>query len=403
MRLSEIIRSALKALIKNKRRTILTMLGIIIGIASVITIMALGKGFQKAVVQNLTQSQGNEVVVNILFQPKDRNLSFSSMNFYGASDVELVLAIPGVRSAKVGELDRGFTSISVRPGDTEDRKPQNLMLNLAGHKESLIAGRLLDASDEASAARVVMISKAAAQDLYGSNENAVGRSVLIKDQLFLVVGLYEGYPREMVSMNLERFDLYMPKATYNTYIAQQDTGNNLMLTLGRGANPSEVANEAIKQLELHGSMKDQGIYQVFDLALMMEGIGNILSMITYFISAIAGISLFIAGVGVMNMMYISVSERTKEIGIRRAMGATQSSIRNQFLAEGLAITLLGGFLGFLFGVLVASVASRFLPFSASVDLFSIVLTVVVSVTIGLVFSVMPANAAARKDLIDILR
>ena len=150
-------------------------------------------------------------------------------------------------------------------------------------------------------------------------------------------------------------------------------------------------------------MRSEGAYQVFDMALMMDGIGNILTMVTYFISAIAGISLLIAGVGVMNMMYISVSERTKEIGIRRALGATKSSVRNQFLLEGLAITMIGGLTGLLLGVVVSSVASNFLPFPAVVDLFSVLLTVIISSAIGLFFSVMPANSAAQKDLIDILR
>lgn len=105
----------------------------------------------------------------------------------------------------------------------------------------------------------------------------------------------------------------------------------------------------------------------------------------------------------MNMMYISVSERTKEIGIRRALGATKSSVRNQFLLEGLTITLIGGAMGLLVGILISRIASQFLPFTAVVDTFSVLITVIISSSIGLFFSVMPANSAAQKDLIDILR
>lgn len=141
----------------------------------------------------------------------------------------------------------------------------------------------------------------------------------------------------------------------------------------------------------------------YDSSEMMEQIGSTLNMITLFISAVASISLFIAGVGVMNMMYISVSERTKEIGIRRSLGATRRSIQWQFLLEGIAITTLGGLVGYLAGIGIAFAVSRFLPFSAIVDLETALVSVSVSIIIGLVFSVFPARSAARKNVVEILR
>lgn len=403
MKLTEIFRSSLKALVKNKRRTVLTMLGIIIGIASVITIMALGKGFQNSVIQNLTQTESNDVVINILFQPNDLNLRDSSLAFYDTSDLELAQTTPGVEKAAVGELDRGFTTIeAVTQTDTKNKRI-SLRLNTQKPAEKIIAGRTLDEADNESASRTVIISKATGEELFGSMSSVIGRSVEIGSVLHRVVGVYEGQPRGMGNFSTNRFDIYMPQKTYEQYYAPKNTGNNLMLTIAPGQVPKDVADAVLKKLELHGSMKEEGTYMVFDLALMMEGIGNILTMITYFISAIAGISLLIAGVGVMNMMYISVSERTKEIGIRRALGATKHSVRNQFLLEGLAITLIGGFMGLLLGIAVSEFASQFIPFKAVVDLSSVLLTVIISGSIGLFFSVMPANAAARKDLIDIIR
>jgi putative ABC transport system permease protein len=142
---------------------------------------------------------------------------------------------------------------------------------------------------------------------------------------------------------------------------------------------------------------------VLDTEKIKVEFGSLLRNITYFIGAVAGISLFIAGVGVMNMMYISVSERTKEIGIRRAMGATKRSIRAQFLLEGVMLTLSGGIVGYLLGMGLAYGIGSLLEVPISVDLFTIMLAVGVSSGIGLAFSVMPAAAAAKKDLIDILR
>ncbi|WFF74312.1 ABC transporter permease [Proteiniclasticum sp. QWL-01] len=404
MRFIEILQSSVKALVKNKRRTILTMLGIIIGIASVITIIALGKGFQNSVVQNLTQSESSDVVINILFQPRTRDLSNSSRSFYDMADLEMARAIEGVEKAEIGELERGFTSINATTNKNELKdKSIALMLNTDAPKETILTGRTLNQADVDATSRVVLISKATGQDLFGDVESYLGRSVEIQGILHRIVGVYEGQPRTAVNLNANRFDIYMPKTTYEQYYAPKNSGNNLMLTIREGYVPKDVADQVMEALEVRGSMKSEGTYMVFDMALMMEGIGNILTMITYFISAIAGISLLIAGVGVMNMMYISVSERTKEIGIRRALGATKSSVRNQFLLEGLTITLIGGAMGLLVGILISRIASQFLPFTAVVDTFSVLLTVIISSSIGLFFSVMPANSAAQKDLIDILR
>lgn len=404
MRFLEILRSSVKALVKNKRRTVLTMIGIVIGIASVITIIALGKGFQNAVIQNLTQTESDEVVINILYQPKTRGMFSSTRSYYDAADLELAKAVPGVNKAEIGELDRGFMTVqAMSQKDVFTQKRVELLLSNEPPEETIIQGRDLTVTDGEAAAKVVILSRLAADEIFGEVDSFLGRSVEINQVLYRVVGIFEGPPRGMMNFSANQYDIYMPRSTFETFYAQRDAGNNLMLTISEGFIPKDVADEVLAELEQKGSMRSEGTYQVFDLALMMQGIGNILSMVTYFISAIAGISLLIAGVGVMNMMYISVSERTKEIGIRRALGATKSSVRNQFLLEGLTITMIGGITGLLLGILVSTTVSRFLPFAAVIDVFSILLTVIISSAIGLFFSVMPANSAAQKDLINILR
>ncbi|WP_234984610.1 ABC transporter permease [Pilibacter termitis] len=164
-----------------------------------------------------------------------------------------------------------------------------------------------------------------------------------------------------------------------------------------------MTNQALKLLRNKGNNRLSGTYETFDMSALTDGIGNVLSMLTYFISAIAGISLLIAGVGVMNMMYISVAERTKEIGIRRALGAKRRDIRLQFLLEGVFLTVIGGIIGYIFGFLVALTISVFLPFQVAPDFFTLSLALGVSGFIGILFSVIPANKAANKDLIEILR
>jgi putative ABC transport system permease protein len=150
-------------------------------------------------------------------------------------------------------------------------------------------------------------------------------------------------------------------------------------------------------------MASQGTYSTMDMSSLLDGVSKILSTLTLFISGIAGISLFIAGVGVMNMMYTSVSERTQEIGVRRAVGAKRGDIRKQFMAEGLLLTISSGIIGYIIGFLIALIISQFLPFKVSPTLSTVAVAVGTTVILGLVFSIAPANSAARKDLVEILR
>lgn len=191
--------------------------------------------------------------------------------------------------------------------------------------------------------------------------------------------------------------------TISRYYQGNKNTASVTAVLDKGTKPDEVAKKILDKLKKQGSLRNQGTYQSFDSSFLTKGIGKVLSTITYFISAVAGISLFIAGVGVMNMMYISVSERTKEIGIRRALGATQRSIMIQFLLEGVMLIFTGGIIGYLLGIVMAYSIGAIMKIGIQIDFFTISIAVGVSTLIGLVFSVMPAREAAKKDLIDILR
>ena len=200
-------------------------------------------------------------------------------------------------------------------------------------------------------------------------------------------------------------NITLPKRVHQRYVQNERSGDVLTLILTKGTKASKLSKKAIRILETQGSMRNQGDYQSSDPTTQADVFGKILNAITYFVSAVAGISLFIAGIGVMNMMYISVAERTMEIGIRRAMGARQQDIRMQFLLESATLTILGGLIGYGLGVLLALGISALpvMPFHASFSLGGFLLAFGVSTAVGLIFGVMPANAASRKDLIDIIR
>lgn len=394
-------RSSLKAILKNRKRSILTMIGIIIGIASVIAIISLGRGFEKETIKNLTADNGENISVNVSFIPEDSNMYGSNLEMISKRDMQQIAEIEGVKSVDYPKNDTNFVYKEMMIRGKKENKQIEFVKN--SQKEPIL-GRNLTASDNESLNKVAVIDQETAKQLFDQSKNALGRGVEIDGQIFNVVGVYKGI--KLASMfSMPESNILVPQKTYRQYFgndADKDT-SNVVVMIEQGYTPNEVTTKVVKKLQDSGTMKDVGDYQVFDMALLTDGIGSILRTLTYFISAIAGISLFIAGVGVMNMMYISVSERTQEIGIRRAMGATAKAIKTQFLLEGVTLTLIGGLIGYILGIIFASIIAKFLDFSVSFDLFTILLAVGVSTGIGLIFSVMPASAAAKKDLIDILR
>ncbi len=393
------MRSAWKAIKNNRKRSVLTMIGIIIGISSVITILAIGRGFEKDTVKNLTKSDSKNVEIQLNFTTSDTSLYDTNTKFFQDVDLSTVRNVEGIKKADYSKIDEEqiYKDLSIR-GNKKNK--QIKLIDSEGKKVSI--GRNLTGQDSELLNKVATIDSVTAKELFNTPERALGKGIEIEQELFRVVGVFPGEEPDNL-FSLSNTNIEIPKDTYHYYFKSEKNTSSLTLTLEEGVKPDKVTSKVIKQLKDKGSLRHLGEYEVLDTAMLTKGIGQILSTITYFITAVAGISLFIAGVGVMNMMYISVSERTKEIGIRRALGATRKSIMLQFLLEGLILTISGGIIGYLLGMVFAYGIGSLIKVHVSVDLFTIILAVGVSSVIGLVFSVMPASEAAKKDLIDILR
>ena len=245
-----------------------------------------------------------------------------------------------------------------------------------------------------------MITEDTAKDINQDIKKVLGSGLDLKGKLYQIIGIYEGGKSEVFDMTP---DIKVPKGTYQYYENAQDNPSQIKITVADNFKPSNISQKVIKKLENIGSSRNFGQYTTFDMTVLTDGIGKVLKILTYFVSSIAGISLFIAGVGVMNMMYTSVSERTKEIGVRRSVGARRVDIRTQFLAEGLMLTVSGGLIGYILGYLVALAISLVLPFKVFPDFLTIILTITITVVIGLLFSITHDNMADRKDLVEILR
>lgn len=401
-------RSAFKAINNNRKRSILTMIGIIIGVSAVIAILAIGRSYERQTIESLTKSDNGKIQAQILFNPNDNSFYETNRPAFQSSDLELVRQVSGVESAEFEKQESNSISFSA----LVQNKNQSIEAKLVQQtKSDILVGRNLSKADNLNRSRVAVVNEDLAKDLYGTPENALNRGVLISGQNYAIVGVYSGTEMsdeeaQMASMfgEMSSYQVQIPKKAYEYYLIKGDDASySILVTMKKGTRPDEVTNKVLDKLKKSGSMRQQGSYRSFDTAILSKGIGKVLSTITYFITAVAGISLFIAGVGVMNMMYISVSERTKEIGIRRALGATQRSIMIQFLIEGALLTFTGGVIGYFIGMILAYGIGSLMKIHVTVDLFTIVVAVGVSTLIGLIFSVMPAREAAKKDLIDILR
>lgn len=388
--LSNIIAISFKSILKNKRRNIFTMIGIIIGIAAVITIMSLGNGFKKTVADEFSDSGAGKNSALISFMTSSGESAKN--NPFSQQDIGIVKQIDGVSDAKIKETeDQGYSAKMTNP-----QKKGDISILKKDEVTSPEEGKGFDSEDNELRKKVVTVDDKIAKDVF--NKDAIGKTLYIDGQGFEVVGI--------VNDMMNPKAVSMPAQTFNQYMGnlQQDFPS-LQLTIADNANKKEVANKVADKLNKNGSGISDGSYSYNDTEEMMKGINKVFDGITYFVAAVAGISLFIAGIGVMNVMYISVTERTEEIAIRRAFGAKSRDIEVQFLVESVVLCVLGGLIGLILGILIASLVDAVTPdyIKSVVSISSVVIAVGVSMLIGIVFGWIPARAAAKKELIDIIK
>ncbi|WP_367651176.1 ABC transporter permease [Staphylococcus xylosus] len=379
-----------KSILKNKRRNIFTMIGIIIGIAAVITIMSLGNGFKKTAADEFSDSGAGKNSALISFMTNSGESAKN--NPFSQQDIGIVKQIDGVSDAKIKETeDQGYSAKMTNP-----QKKGDISILKKDEVTSPEEGKGFDSEDNELRKKVVTVDDKIAKDVF--NKDAIGKTLYIDGQGFEVVGI--------VNDMMNPKAVSMPSQTFNQYMGnlQQDFPS-LQLTIADNANKKEVANKVADKLNKKGSGMGDGSYSYNDTEEMMKGINKVFDGITYFVAAVAGISLFIAGIGVMNVMYISVTERTEEIAIRRAFGAKSRDIELQFLVESVVLCVLGGLIGLILGILIASLVDAVTPdyIKSVVSVSSVVIAVGVSMLIGIVFGWIPARAAAKKELIDIIK
>lgn len=393
-----VLKAAFEDFARNKGRTFLTSLGIVIGVLSVVILIAFGLGLRKYI-DDQFQSLGSNIIRIVPGQVL-RGGSFSSTGSmstirFDNRDVQRLERVKSLTTV-VPIVTR---SISVTAG--RDPEVATLYASTADIFPALnlnpIHGVVFSKKDVDKRSKIAVIGPKIAANLFGSEEQALGKTIKVDTQNFKITGVLEskggggfGGP------DLDSF-IYMPHTSAQVF----NPDKKFYAIIAQSSSEVSIASakEDIKEALLRRYKEDD--FSVIDQAELLGAIQSIFSMINLVLVAIAAVSLVVGGIGIMNIMYVTVTERIKEIGIRRALGARTSDILLQFLVESVALSALGGLMGLALAYLIVFFIQKFFP--AYIDLNSVILALGVSSVIGVVFGVFPAKKAADLSPIDAIR
>lgn len=395
MSILENIKIALSSIFVHKMRSFLTMLGIIIGISSVIFIVALGQGGAEQL-KSLLVGPGN--TISLTYLPSEEEIQKNPEVLWSPfteDDIRAIESIPEV--SQVVASTENFGTLRYRENQEDTYIAGVNQAYIEVNELKVASGRNLMSSDFLGARRTAVINAKVAEELF-ADENPLGEIIYIDSQPFEIVGVLE--KPEGLFAAFDTLTVYIPRETLR--VVTGDKGISTITIQAENTADLQTAGERAARLlnEIHGT--DEA-YQVLNMEQIAEGLGQITGIMTFIIGSIAGTSLLVGGIGVMNIMLVSVTERTQEIGIRMALGATRGQILLQFLIESITLTLIGGVIGIILGITGAMVVSTFIGFSLTISLPVILIGVGFSMVIGIVFGILPANKASNLDPIESLR
>lgn len=420
----ENIRMAFTSLLANKSRALLTMLGIIIGIASVIAIMTVGNSLTMSVSTSMQAMGANNITVMLTQEQQEVDERENGIIFGQIVKNKIATKEDYFTDEMIYALLTDFTdsieavSVSESVGSATVKKGTNSStISITGvslgyfvaNDTTMVAGEKISLEESRNARNVAMVADKFVDEIFECPyEDAVGKDfkVNINGQSveYTICGVYEYQESQTMAMfgGGSSTSCYIPLTTAQDFNHSKNY-STLSIVSKVGVDSEELATRI--ENYMNGFYRSNQYFEVtaFSMASMVSILGDMMGTITLAISIVAGIALLVGGIGVMNIMLVSITERTREIGTRKALGATNSSIRIQFITESMIMCLIGGIIGVILGIVLGALGAHLLGYAASPSMESILVSLLFSLGIGIFFGYYPANKAAKMNPIEALR
>lgn len=427
MLIIENIRMAVGSLRAGKMRALLTMLGIIIGIGSVIAIMTVSSSLTTSIADSFQEMGANNITVGVKQSSEQEQVSANGMRF-GTSGKSADLEeddritdemIEGLQKQYSDQIDAIALSESVGSG-TAERESESANITITGINEqyfasskiTLLAGRKIKKKDLTSKKKVIMVTDKVVENLFdGDNSAALAQSISLNldgsYEKYYIVGVYKYESGSDVSESSDEdvtTAAYIPLTTAKEQThADEGYSQFTVVTSTKVDSVSAFAEQIEQYFKPYYAANEDYEVSTSTMESMTESMTEMVQTVSIAIAFIAGISLLVGGIGVMNIMLVSVTERTREIGTRKALGAKNSSIRLQFIIESVLLCLIGGILGIVVGLILGAIAASILGYSATAPVAAMIISVAFSMVIGIFFGYYPAGKAEKLDPIEALR
>ena len=423
----ENVKLAFQALLANKMRALLTMLGIIIGIGAVIAIMTVSSSLTNSISDSFQEMGANNITVGLKQTSSTTETRSNGLKFGAANRNSMVEKEDLITDDMLSELKTEFSdkidaiaiSETVASGTVHDgSNTANISISginseyFSSDDVTLLAGRRLTSNDNTGKKKVIMISDKVVDQIFdGDSQKALSQKIQVEIDgvyyQYYVVGVYKYESNNSFSSSSDEditTTAYIPILTGKAQTHSDEGYQQFTVVTKSGIDSvSTFATQIENFFAPYYSSNEDYKVSTTTMESMTESMSDMIGTVSIAISFIAGISLLVGGIGVMNIMLVSITERTREIGTRKALGAKNSSIRFQFIIESMILCLIGGVLGILVGFLLGAIAASILGYSAAVPVAAIIVAVGFSMVIGIFFGYYPANKAARMDPIEALR